>query len=106
MHASPRTLAPYRKPQDLEPCWQCTVTGRLYVYNPASRALIDSQQGQRFSPRCPCHYRLMRRTFAPWHGFPGWVGRAVWMGVGLYAVWTAHAAACVIPSFRTVIAGC
>ena len=77
----------YRRPQPLEQSWQCQVSGQLFIDNldPVEQ---DAGPTRPIKPRCPCHHRLMRRTTAPWYGFPGWVGKAAFAGSALLGAWT------------------
>jgi hypothetical protein len=98
MRATRRTFSPYRRPQPLEASWQCSVSGQLLVFNPDPFAAEpDPQPSAQSKPRCPCHFRLMRRATAPWYGFPGSVGKAAFLGSVLLGVWTLWN---VLPAFQ------
>ena len=91
----------YRRPQELEDCWQCTTSGELFVYT-----LLGAEEDQPLTPRCPCHQRLMRRHTAPWRGCPAWASRALFAGISLYSVWTLLSAFCLVPGLHFWGPGC
>ena len=95
----------YRKPQDLEQCWQCTTSGELFVYTILG-VENDSAARRARPPRCPCHQRLMRRYTAPWHGCPAWASRALFAGISLYSVWTLLSAFCFVPGLPFLRPSC
>jgi len=100
--AATRGVSPlYREPQELEDCWECTMSGRLFVYT------AGGSEGERsVTPRCPCHQRLMRRRTAPWHGCPAWASRVLFAGISLYSVWTLLSAFCLVPGLHLWGPGC
>lgn len=107
MRVSPSLAPVYRKPREMEQCWECTVSHRLYVYEPirgvgAGAAKLDSS----FVPRCPCHQRVMRRCTAPWQGCPGWVARAVFASIIVYIIWAVLAALCIVPGLGPWTGAC
>ncbi len=97
--------AVYRHPQELEDCWQCPMSGALFVYPPPGPQ-DDRAARQPVTPRCPCHQRRMRRHTAPWHGCPAWVGRVLFTGISLYSLWTLLSAFCLVPGLHLVGPGC
>ena len=100
-------LPTYRKPQELEDSWECTSSGRRFVFEPDPLDdEADAAPQTALKPRCPCHQRFMRRSPAPWRGFPAYVGKAVFAAITFIALWTLHAALCLIPVVGPLLAGC
>ena len=101
MRASVSVRPVYRRPQELEACWECTRSGRRFAYDPS-----PDEAGVIVKPRCPCHQRLMRRTHASWHGCPAWAAWGLLGGISVSALWTWLSVACAVPALRTLLGHC
>jgi len=107
MHSS-LPLAPlYRPPREMEPCWECSISHRLIVFERGP--LADREDGSPppgVVPRCPCHQRIMRRSTAPWQGCPGWLARAVFATIIVYVIWALLAGLCLVPGRVPWLSAC